>query len=392
MAEFAERADLNHPTSKFIHVAGTNGKGSVTAYLQSIFIEAGFRVGAFFSPYVYDPRERVQFGRELISEADFARLVTQLRPIADSLSDSEFGGITEFEVKTAVGFAYWQEREAEWVALEVGLGGRFDSTNVIHPAASVITSIGLDHVAILGDTYAAIAFEKAGVIKSRVPIIVGAVPDEAMQVIASEASRQKALLWRLGEEIRLAGSGTYDVLTPTRTVTNLTPGLVGVKQPENMALAVAAAIAAGIGVPDEVFQRGVIRAYAPGRFEVREVQGRLVILDGAHNGEAAAVLSQTLEERYPGQKFALVTGMVAGHDAGRFYAPLVGKVEEVFITPIDFHRAVPPEVLAEALRPAFPRATVCESSSEAVAFALKTELPVLVTGSFYLVGEVGKSL
>ncbi len=393
MAEFARRAGLDRLDSNFVHVAGTNGKGSVTAYLQSIFIEAGFTTGAFFSPFVYDPRERVQVGRELISRADFSRLVSMLKPVADSLSDSEYGGISEFEMKTAVGFAYWQERACEWVALEVGLGGRYDSTNIITPRASVITSIGLDHVAILGDTYAQIASEKAGVIKQGVPVVVGAVPDEAMEVIRAEAAGKCAPMWGLGQEIsvRLEGGG-YCVTTPERLVAGLSPGLIGVKQPENMALAVSACLAAGLELPDSIFRRAVQKAFVPGRFEVRTVQDQMIILDGAHNGEAAEVLAQTLEDRFPGQRFALITGMVAGHDPARFYGPLTGKIDEVFITPIDFHRAVSPDELAQSLRSVFPSAETCGSPKDALERALQTELPILVTGSFYLVGEVGNYL
>ncbi|HEY0866603.1 MAG TPA: hypothetical protein VGE01_04465, partial [Fimbriimonas sp.] len=171
------------PGARFIHVAGTNGKGSVTAFLQSMLVEHGYRTGAFFSPYVVDPRERVQFGRSLISESDFASVVAHLKPIAESFSETEFGGITEFEFKTAVGVEYWRRKRCEWVALEVGLGGRLDATNVVHPACSAIVSIGYDHTQILGDTLEKIAFEKAGIVKPETPLVVGDVPEPARRVI-----------------------------------------------------------------------------------------------------------------------------------------------------------------------------------------------------------------
>src|SRR6185436_18334668 len=187
---------------QFIHVAGTNGKGSVTAYLQSILVEAGYKTGAFFSPFVYDPRERVQFGRELISKEDLAKLTEELIPIAESFSDTEFGGITEFEFKTALGFLYWKRKQCEWVALEVGLGGRLDATNVVTPKASIIVSIGLDHTNILGHTLAEIAYEKAGIIKPKVPVVVGQMPHEALEVIERAAAEREAPIWRYGKEIR----------------------------------------------------------------------------------------------------------------------------------------------------------------------------------------------
>lgn len=394
MTEFAKRSGLLELDSNFIHVAGTNGKGSVTAYLQSIFAESGFRTGAFFSPYVYEPRERVQFGRELISRPDFARIVSALRPIEMSLSETEFGGVTEFEMKTAVGFKLWQEKHCEWVALEVGLGGRLDSTNIVTPKASVIVSIGLDHTAILGDSYAQIAYEKAGIIKPETPVIVGLLPEEAMTVVESEAQRMNAPIWRLGKEIALTSSpqGAYTVRTPNRTVPNLIPGLVGSKQPENIALAVSACIAAGMRAEDTNFQSGVRRAYAPGRFETRELEGRLIILDGAHNSEAAEALVRTLAKQHPGQTFALITGMVSGHDPVRFFSPLSQVAKSAFFAPIDFHRAIVPRMLAETTESLFTTAVPCDSVKEALDRAWLTGLPILVTGSFYLVGEVGNYL
>ena len=206
MQEFVHRAGLdqsigNPSGPQFIHVAGTNGKGSTTAFLQSILVESGYRTGSFFSPFVVDPRERVQFGRELIGKQELADLTEALIPVADSLTDSEFGGITEFEFKTAIGFQYWKQRHAEWVALEVGLGGRLDATSVVTPCASIIVSIGLDHMHILGDTRAKIAFEKAGVIKPGAPVIVGDLPPDALEVVTEVAQANTAPIWRWGHEV-----------------------------------------------------------------------------------------------------------------------------------------------------------------------------------------------
>ncbi|MCH7945095.1 MAG: bifunctional folylpolyglutamate synthase/dihydrofolate synthase, partial [Armatimonadetes bacterium] len=162
MQEYVRRLGLQDKLGqpggpKFIHVAGTNGKGSVVAFLQSMLVEQGFKTGAAYSPYVYDIRERVQLGRKLISKSDFARLAVRLLDVGEDLERTELGGPTEFELKTALGFAYWAEQGAEWVALEVGLGGRLDATNVVDPAASIIVSIGLDHTHILGETLSEIA-------------------------------------------------------------------------------------------------------------------------------------------------------------------------------------------------------------------------------------------
>jgi dihydrofolate synthase / folylpolyglutamate synthase len=226
MTEFAARADLvgslgDGDSPKFIHVAGTNGKGSVTAMLQSCLVDQGHRTGAFFSPYVVDPRERIQFGREMISKEDLAAIATKLMPIGESLSETEFGGVTEFEFKTAMGFEYWKQKECDWVALEVGLGGRLDATNIITPASSAIVSISYDHVSILGETLAEIAREKAGVIKPGRPVVVGEMPDEAFEGKFSGNDPTKGFESRLHtrpsicDQIYLAKSNSITPRLPT---------------------------------------------------------------------------------------------------------------------------------------------------------------------------------
>lgn len=380
MTEFAKRAGLSDVLggghTQYIHIAGTNGKGSVTAFVQSILVEAGFRTGAFFSPFVYDLRERVQFGRSLIPEGDFARIATRLRPIAESFSEADYGGVTEFEFKTAIGFEYWREMGCDYVALEVGLGGRLDSTNIVDPACSVIVSIGFDHMAILGDTLGQIAAEKAGIIKPGKPVVVGKMDSEPLAVIQAVAAEQ-------GSPVLLFGRD-FDV-DP-----NMHPGICGAMQDHNLAVAVAAIRAARIKGDEAAFKRGAANAYAPGRFERRTYRGREVVLDGAHNAAASTVLCESLQQRYPGQMFALVTGMVAGHDPVTFYEPLRDVIEAAFVAPIDFHRAIVPAALVASLGPDGAKFVPTGSLAEAIENALGTGLPLLVTGSFYLVGEVGR--
>ncbi len=390
MQAFAEAAGLGRhlgPIPRFIHIAGTNGKGSTTAYAQSLLIESGRRTGAFFSPYVYDMRERVQCGRHLISQDDFARIVTELRPVAESFTETEFGGVTEFELKTAVGFQYWHEQECDAVALEVGLGGRLDSTNIVDPAVCIIVSIGLDHMAILGDRVEAIAFEKAGIIKPGKPVMMGKMPYAAEQVILDIARDRGAPAWRLGHEIEVKD---HTVITPLRTVTHLTPGLTGVHQPGNMALAVAAVIAADLAGTDDQIREGVARASAPGRFERRLIGDQLFILDGAHNPDAARSLRATLDELYPEETFTLITGMVGGHEPEPFFEPLRDRVGQVFVAPINFHRAISPAEIAAHLE--YRDVEVCPSVESAIQQAIQLGAPVLVSGSFYLVGDVGRAL
>lgn len=392
MHAFCEAAGLRpylgaEPLPNYIHVAGTNGKGSTTAFTQSILVEAGANTGAYFSPYVVDPRERIQLGREYIGPEELADLVVELRPIAESFTDTPFGGISEFEFKTAVGFRCWQRHACDWIALEVGLGGSLDATNVVTSRAGIIVSIGLDHVKILGETLGEIAREKAGIIKPRVPVIVGEMANEPRWVIEAVARSRQAPIWQYGRDVHWE-NGT--IRTPNRTVHDVRPALVGERQGHNMALAVAALEAAGFEMTDEQIRLGAERAYVPGRFEQLAVEGRTVILDGAHNADAAQVLIKTLDQTYPGRSLVLVTNMLTGHEFDTFYDGLVERTRSVHVVPIDFIRARPVEETTQALADLFgeihPHATVAQGIAAALSDARPDEI-VLVTGSFYLVGE-----
>lgn len=386
MAEFARRAGLMGLPQRYLHVGGTNGKGSVTAYLQHILVASGYRTGAFFSPYVYDPRERIQVGLEMISEAAFAAICTVLRPIEESLSGTPYGGVTEFEMKTAIGLAHWYVQQCEYVALEVGLGGRLDSTNIVHPVVSAIVSIGLDHTAILGNTYEEIAYEKAGIIKPGVPVVVGEMPPGAKAVILREAEKRGSQAWRVGTEVLYEmEEGGLSVRTPVGAVDRLQLGLVGERQPHNVSVAIAAVHAAGVATDPDAIRDGVLNTALPGRMERRQWRGREVILDGAHNGEAAETLARTLA----GRRFSVVAGMVSGHDAARLFKQIADIADAVFLSPIDFHRARNPIELAAELQ-GIVNVVALDSVGEALQAAHATGLPILVMGSFYLVGEAGR--
>ena len=397
MEEFARRLDLHgwlgEPGGpQFIHVAGTNGKGSTTAYLQSMLIESGYSAGSFFSPYVYDPRERIQIGRRLIPKKVFALLTEWIRPFAESLSDTRFEGVTEFEFKTAMGFQFWKEMEADWVALEVGLGGRLDSTNIVTPRCSVIVSIGMDHTQILGDSYAKIAAEKGGIIKPGIPVVLGEMPATASDVLLEIAARQGSEVWRFGHEVILNQvDGAYDVETPHGTHRDLCPGIPGVWQPHNMALAVAAMSLSGAMTTLGGLQRGARDAMVPGRMQMVQAFERSWLLDGAHNRESALALAESLASEK--RNIVLLTGMVLGHDPEAFYRALADLSDTAIFTPIDFHRTQSPDKLAEVASGMFNETLACPTLDAAMLAAIErtTEQDlIVVTGSFYLVGEVGR--
>lgn len=402
MQRFVELAGLTGalgtpPGPQYIQVAGTNGKGTTTAFLQSLMVEHGHRTGAGFSPYVYDPRERVQVNREFIDKQDWARRTFELLEQGMQLEGTEYGGPTEFEVKIALGLKSWLEEKCDWVALEVGLGGRLDATSVVNPACGIIVSIGLDHMALLGETEEKIAAEKAGILKPGMPLVLGEMKEGPYEVIHSIARESGSEVWELGREIVLTSSGsTWTVETPMGRFEGLTPTMFGAKVPHNMALAVAAMVRAGAGAEPDAMQRGVAGAWLPGRFEKRWVGRVPVILDGAHNGPSAEVLAESLHAQGIHQ-VTLVTSMLQGHETGAFYQHLRPFVNRIHVAPIDFFRARPVDELAAEIAEVMARAgrgpllvTAYNDLGTALARALDLGSPVLITGSFYLLGDAGK--
>jgi dihydrofolate synthase / folylpolyglutamate synthase len=405
MQEFASRlglaGSLGEPGGpQFIHVAGTNGKGSVTAYLQSMLVESEYSTGAFYSPFVFDPRERIQIRRRLIPKNIFALLTQWIKPFAESLTDTKYEGVTEFEFKTAMGFQFWKEMECDWVALEVGLGGRLDSTNIVTPRCSVIVSIGLDHTNILGDSYERIAEEKAGIIKPGIPVVIGEMPDVAKDVLLRIAKERGAEAWSFGREVVLAPDPAepdlWQVTTPAGSHGGLENGIEGGMQPHNMALAVAAMDAAGATKTLGGLQRGARDASVPGRMQRVRFHDRQWLLDGAHNRESAAVLAQSLQEGGDtSRKVVVITGMVLGHEAEPLYKEIALFAKHAIFAPIDFHRAVAPSDLQATVGSLFDRTQIAKSVPDAIDLAFEATGPddlILVTGSFYLVGEAGREL
>lgn len=395
MQEFVRLAGLQHKIGEangpqFIHVAGTNGKGSTTAFIQSILVEQGHSTGAMFSPYVYDVCERVQIDRELIARDDFARLATRLLEMGRQLEATDLGGPTEFEIKTMLGFAHWAELGVDWVGIEVGLGGRLDATNVVTPRTSVIVNISLDHTEILGETVEEIAVEKAGIIKPGIPVILGNMPEPARDAICKIADARSAKTWSLGKEIILDESG---IATPIRRHPPIHPRLRGSIQLQNAALAIAACDAAGaIDDPSRVAD-GVRKAWLPGRFEQVEYGGRRFILDGAHNPDAAKALLQTLKEESIELPVPFITGRVDGHDCRSFYEVLQGSISSAFVARLEFHRSKDPRSIIQEAREFLPTSSTHESVASALESCLGATHPgttIVVTGSMFVVGEIGK--
>lgn len=381
---------IGESSPKFIHVAGTNGKGSVTAMVQSILTQAGFRTGGFFSPYVVTILERIQLNNRNIGQTDFVEAVEALSPIVRQFDDHEMGAVTEFEFKTAMGLHVWKKNNCDWVALEVGLGGRLDATNIVTPRASVITSIGLDHMALLGDNVKAIAAEKGGIIKPGIPTVIGNCPDGSDEVLRHIAREQNSELWQLGQDIHFQAGETLKIQTPGRSYELRYGELKGGVQNQNTAVAVVALEQAGLNLPDETISEGLANVSIPGRFQQFPWRGRTMIMDGAHNVDSARALRERLELLNP-NRVVLLTSMLQGHDPDDFYAELAGQFDVAIATVIDFHRAMPLDVISGSLRKFCPQVEEMPSQKDAYvrAFSQAKEGDViLVTGSFYLVGAI----
>jgi dihydrofolate synthase/folylpolyglutamate synthase len=362
--------------------------------IQSALIEQGFATGAFFSPYVVEPRERVQIGREYISEAQLAEVTEFLKPIGESLSETEFGGVTEFEFKTALGLEFWKRQQCEYVALEVGLGGRLDATNIVTPACSAVVSIGLDHVSILGNTEEEIAYEKAGVLKKGCPAVIGKMAPGPLKVIEHQADEVGSTIWRVGAEIsyEVKPNGKVSVTTPNSEI-ELEPSLFGAVQHHNAAVAYASMELAGAVRDWEAVKRGFATASIPGRYQRLLHHGSEWVFDGAHNPDSAKVLAAMLAQDSK-QDLICLTGMLQGHDPEQFYLKIAPYVKEFWIVPVDNPRSMTPADLAETIQRLGLNTRTFDSTEAAIKAADHAEGTegYLVSGSFYAVGEIMRLL
>ncbi len=388
MDEFVDRLGLRDYVTGpgrplYFHVAGSNGKGSTVCFLQHLLHAHGLKTGACYSPYVRTVRERVQVGLDLIEKEDFARYASVLMETGETLEDTEFGGPTEFEMKTAMGFLCWAEMKVEAVALETGLGGRLDATNIVDPAVSIITSISLDHTAYLGDTIEKIAFEKAGIIKPGRPVVVGSVPDAALRVIREVALERGSEVHVLGEDFTCA-DGRFSF--GSFVLEGIELGMEGAWQWSNAGCALAALMLAGITVKDSATLSALKAVQLPGRLQVFEYKGKKVIVDGAHNPEAVGVLCDWVRENCPGS-VAVVAGGLRGHDFGLVLEELRKPDAEIYLTPLDEPRSLTVEELAEHGERVSARSE--DAFEKAVASGRDV---VLVAGSFILAGEILKSV
>ena len=388
--------ELGNPQTKIqaVHVAGTNGKGSTIAFLTSLLGQEGRQVGTFTSPFITRFNERIAVNGQPISDEAVANLVTQVRPVVEKMDQTELGGPLEFEIVTAMMFLYFAQHPVDVVLVEVGIGGLYDSTNVFTPLASVITNVGWDHMALLGNTLPEIAQQKAGIIKPHVPVVTGVQVPEALTVIKRVANEQHAPLMVLDDDFKLTGDPA-DFESNDCHVSNIKSGLLGVYQLKNLAVAIQAAVVLsrqrGWKLSADQIRRASLQARWPGRMEIMQ-QEPLVVLDGAHNLPGVQALKQSLQTYWQDRPIHILAAILDD----KLFQPMIDElltIPSAQLTLTNFqnplHRQVvqPAELIANEARQINYEANWRTALRQLIKQANPRDV-VIITGSLYFVSEV----
>jgi len=384
-----ERPERRYPS---LHIAGTNGKGSTAAMAASMLQAAGYRVGLYTSPHLVDFRERILVNGSMMTEADMAALTDRVCAVSGAPRESTF-----FEFTTAMAFRHFADSGIDVAVIEVGLGGRFDATNVLAPIVTAITTVAFDHQEHLGTTLAAIAFEKAGIIKPGVPVVVGRVPDEAADVLTRVAGERDAPLHRLPGDFQVEGepSAPFRYNGLNISYNGLTCPLAGRHQLDNAACALAlleSAANQGLPVSETAVRDGLRTVRWGGRLETADAHPRLV-LDGAHNPDAAAAVADYVADfrrGRAGSRVLLILGIMRDKDREGILDHLLPHVDEVIVTQAGGPRATPAQDLASLVTARGRTAHVRPDPADAMSLARRMAAPddlILLTGSLLLVGE-----
>ena len=377
-----------------IHIGGTNGKGSTSAYLTAVLLAAGYTVGTFTSPYVRTFNERIAIDGKPVSNYLLAKAVEAAKPHADAMEDRP----TEFELITAVGFEIFRRKKVDVVVLEVGLGGRFDSTNVIEePLLSLVTGIAFDHMQLLGDTLGKIAWEKAGIIKEGCPAVTALLADEAAEVIAAEAKEKNSSVTVVDPEKIAVHSDTLDgIVMDYGEYKNIKTSLIGGYQPQNIALVIEAVKTLntrGLDISRDALYGGIADAKWPARFELLS-RDPIAVFDGGHNEEGVRAAIDTAARVFGGKKVVLLTGVMADKAYDGMVDIIAPHVEEVFTLKPDNPRALDAASLAAVYEAHGVKATANDNISVSLSAARKRAkelgLPLLILGSLYLYKDVYK--
>ncbi|MBC2192750.1 bifunctional folylpolyglutamate synthase/dihydrofolate synthase [Listeria sp. FSL L7-0229] len=390
---------LNHPekANKWVHIAGTNGKGSTLTFIRNALEEAGYQTGTFTSPYIEIFNERISVNGEPISNEMIVSLANRIKPIAEELEKTIYGPPSEFEIITAMMFLCFAEYESIDIGIiEVGLGGRLDSTNILVPLVSVITTIGMDHMEFLGDTIEQIASEKAGIIKPGIPVVSGAIQKEVQEVIETIATNNKSSVAQLNKSFSIKNENgviTYKTIYGEELNT-LSLGLKGLHQVNNAAVAIKVLqylnTFSSFDIDELAIKKGLEKAFWPGRME-KIISNPFVMLDGAHNPEGIQTFAQSIE-MYPGPK-KIIVSILADKNYEKMLTTLKAiPNSEILLTTFEYPRAMTAEEVIQigksvdvSVKPDWQQALNDMDET-------KNDTKYFITGSLYFISEVRKYL
>lgn len=395
MRELLKRLENPQDSLKFVHISGTNGKGSVLAYVSAVFKEAGYRTGRYISPTLFSYREKIQVNERFIGREDLACLTAKVKKAAEEMKNSGKGSPTIFEIETALAFLYFVEQKCDIVILETGLGGALDATNVITTSVmEVITSISMDHMEFLGDTLGKIALQKAGIIKPHTSVVSAMQETEAAEVIL-DVCRKKECICNMVDpkQIEHISYGCDGQSFSYKNWNNIKISLMGSYQIKNAALALEAIEALrelGYQLNDNAVYQGMKKAVWKGRFTIISKEP-FIIMDGAHNQAAAEELVRSLKLYYPGKKFYYIFGMFRDkdyHQVIRLTAPLAEYI--ITVETPENPRALPAEELKKAVAEVNPSVEDAGSLRMAVNQVMEQidkDAVIVIFGSLSFLGE-----
>jgi len=406
IAQLLEKLDNPHQQFKIIHVAGSKGKGTTATIIASILTQVGYQTGLFTSPHFVTPRERCQIDAEMISEVDFVRCLTLIKPAIESVSAGPFGKISFFEIYTALAFFYFADQKVDFAVVEVGLGGRLDATNIVDPVISVITQISLEHTKILGETLKEIAEEKAEIIKANRPVIIAPQPIQVQSVFEKTAvDRASSVYWVSTEHIQQNSQSLngqfFDFQSKNQLYTNLFVPLIGAHQLINVALAICCAEKIIKETMASDFERalvfeGVRKVSLIGRLQLIERRARILI-DSAHSPASFEALWKTIQELFCYDRLIVVIGLMKDKDLQAIGKIVVSVADEIIATQVfDNPRVCRADEIVGTWSNLSPKpmraiSSACQAIQVAQSTAYKSDL-VCVAGSIYLAGEALKLL
>jgi dihydrofolate synthase/folylpolyglutamate synthase len=397
--ELLNRMDNPQLPARTVHISGTKGKGSVSAMVAQVLSTSGYKTGLYTSPHLLNLRERIAIDGILISEAEFAAAMVEIKPFIESMKqDTSFRRLTYFEALTALAFAYFRKKRVDFQVLEVGLGGRLDTTNVVaKPVVCIVTSISLDHTQILGNTLGEIAREEAGIIKHGCWVVLSPQPEEAASVIADICREKEAKVVQVGKDVtwhKLGGDLHHQSLVIKGRLKNyqVSIPLLGDFQLENAAAATAALeilASEGFAISITDIAQGLAQVKWPGRFQILQ-QHPTVLIDGAHNVASMKRLVNNIQTYFAHKQIFLIFGASCDKDILGMISELVPLFPQVIVTQASHSRAAPPSTLAaeftkRGIEPEV-RGSVAQALSRALSLAEKTDV-ICVTGSLFVVAE-----